>query len=210
MFSWGGEGGQCLSAPPLLPIYSAAFRSSGLDVDMVADKEVDRWPTSTWWLTIKKTLTLTLTWKSNLVSEFVHGGWLIGPKLCRPEAFTACASSKLCKFIYVKVRRSPRLGDHNHKRFDDRQSSAALKSLHSGDQIFQGPLVRLIYDMVETCEPSFELYVPCGFCHFVNDIFCLKLVPPALTLHQTSRLPPGQTQYCFALVHNFRLKVTIT
>ena len=104
----------------------------------------------------------------------------------------------------------PRLGDHNHKRFDDRQSSAALKSLHSGDQIFQGPLVRLIYDMVETCEPSFELYVPCGFCHFVNDIFCLKLVPPALTLHQTSRLPPGQTQYCFALVHNFRLKVTIT
>ena len=81
MFSWGGEGGQCLSAPPLLPIYSAAFRSSGLDVDMVADKEVDRWPTSTWWLTIKKTLTLTLTWKSNLVSEFVHGGWLIGPKL---------------------------------------------------------------------------------------------------------------------------------
>ena len=103
MFSWGGEGGQCLSAPPLLPIYSAAFRSSGLDVDMVADKEVDRWPTSTWWLTIKKTLTLTLTWKSNLVSEFVHGGWLIGPKLCQPEAYTACASSKLCKFIYVNV-----------------------------------------------------------------------------------------------------------
>ena len=149
--SAGEEKGGSVSAPPLLPIYSAAFRSSGLDVDMVADKEVDRWPTSTWWLTIKKTLTLTLTWKSNLVSEFVHGGWLIGPKLCRPEAFTACASSKLCKFIYVKVRRSPRLGDHNHKRFDDRQSSAALKSLHSGDQIFQSPLVRLIFDMVETC-----------------------------------------------------------
>ena len=28
-----------------------------------------------------------------------HGGWLIGPKLFRPEAYPACSSSKLCEFI---------------------------------------------------------------------------------------------------------------
>ena len=28
-----------------------------------------------------------------------HGGWLIGYKLFRPEAYPACASSKLCEFI---------------------------------------------------------------------------------------------------------------
>ena len=28
-----------------------------------------------------------------------HGGWLIGPKLFRPQAFPAWASSKLCEFI---------------------------------------------------------------------------------------------------------------
>ena len=29
-----------------------------------------------------------------------HGCWLIGPKLCRPEAYPTCVSSiKLCEFI---------------------------------------------------------------------------------------------------------------
>ena len=28
-----------------------------------------------------------------------HGGWLIGPKLFRPEPYPACVSSKLCEFI---------------------------------------------------------------------------------------------------------------
>ena len=27
-----------------------------------------------------------------------HGGWLIGPKLFRPEAYPVCASSRLCDF----------------------------------------------------------------------------------------------------------------
>ena len=30
-----------------------------------------------------------------------HRGWLLGPKLFRPEAFPACASSKLSEFIYL-------------------------------------------------------------------------------------------------------------
>ena len=31
-----------------------------------------------------------------------HGGWLIGPKLFRPEPYPpTCVSSKLCKFIYI-------------------------------------------------------------------------------------------------------------
>ena len=45
-------------------------------------------------------MTSILTWKSNLVRELVKGGWLIGPKLFRPEAYPACASPKLCEIIY--------------------------------------------------------------------------------------------------------------
>ena len=107
-------------------------------------------------------------------------------------------ASYLCKFKKITLL-LPWLGDNKHKRFDDRQSSAALKSLHSGDQIFQGPLVRLIYDMVETCEPSFELYVPCGFCHFVNDIFCLKPVPPCFNLapDQQTAARTDSILFCF-------------
>ena len=29
-----------------------------------------------------------------------HRGWLIGPKLFRPEAYLACVSSKHCEFIH--------------------------------------------------------------------------------------------------------------
>ena len=32
-----------------------------------------------------------------------HGGWLIGPKLFRPEAYLTCVSSKLCEFIVVML-----------------------------------------------------------------------------------------------------------
>ena len=32
-----------------------------------------------------------------------HGGWLIGPKLFRPEAYLVCTSSKLCEFILNQV-----------------------------------------------------------------------------------------------------------
>ena len=35
---------------------------------------------------------------SNLV-RVGHGGWLIGPKLFRPEAYLICMSSKLSDFI---------------------------------------------------------------------------------------------------------------
>ena len=31
--------------------------------------------------------------------DIVAGGWLIVPKLFRPKAYLACASSKLCQFI---------------------------------------------------------------------------------------------------------------
>ena len=32
-----------------------------------------------------------------------HGGWLIGPKLFRPEAYLTCVSSKLCAFMKIKI-----------------------------------------------------------------------------------------------------------
>ena len=28
-----------------------------------------------------------------------HGGWLIGPKLFRPEAYLTCVSFKLCRLL---------------------------------------------------------------------------------------------------------------
>ena len=37
------------------------------------------------------------------IAHFVQRGWLIGPKLFRLEAYPACASSKLCDFIYRLV-----------------------------------------------------------------------------------------------------------
>ena len=49
-----------------------------MELDMVADKDVDK------------------------VADMVagHGCWSIGPKLFRPEAYPACASSRLWEFIY--------------------------------------------------------------------------------------------------------------
>ena len=43
--------------------------------------------------------------------EIVTGGWLIGPKLVRPEAYPACASSKLYKFIFWKLGDSGKSGE---------------------------------------------------------------------------------------------------
>ena len=37
--------------------------------------------------------------KFQLGERVGQGGWLIGPKLFRPEAYPAGASSKLCEFI---------------------------------------------------------------------------------------------------------------
>ena len=37
--------------------------------------------------------------KFQLGERVGHGGWLIGPKLFRPEAYPAGTSSKLCEFI---------------------------------------------------------------------------------------------------------------
>ena len=32
-----------------------------------------------------------------------HMGWLIEPKLFRPEAYPTCVSSKLCEFVFSKL-----------------------------------------------------------------------------------------------------------
>ena len=59
--------------------------------NMLANMEVNictRWPT--WWPTSR--------------------GWLIGPKLFRPEPlYPACASSKLCDFILHRIKVCPDL-----------------------------------------------------------------------------------------------------
>ena len=56
-----------------------------------------------------------------------HEGWLIGPKLFDPEAYLACASSKLCEFIRVynymgiahwaTSNRDPKVGDSSSKEY---------------------------------------------------------------------------------------------
>ena len=52
-----------------------------MEVDMVADMVTD------------------INIEIKLGEIVCHGGWLIGPKLFRPEVYLACASFKLCEFI---------------------------------------------------------------------------------------------------------------
>ena len=95
-----------------------------MKVDKVVDKKKERnkkkkWPTWswTWWPRWRKTRwpilrwtrwptstsTLTTSNDINIDIQFGerigHRGWENGPKLFRPEAYPACGSSKLCKFI---------------------------------------------------------------------------------------------------------------
>ena len=59
--------------------YVEIDKVADIEVDMVADIDIDM--------------------EIQFGERFGHGGWLIGPKLFRPEAYPACASSKLCEFI---------------------------------------------------------------------------------------------------------------
>ena len=52
---------------------------------MVANMEVDK--------------VLDVNMEIQFCERVGHGGWLIGPKLFRPEAYLACASSKFSEFI---------------------------------------------------------------------------------------------------------------
>ena len=58
---------------------------TNMEADMVTDMEMD---------TILTKFTI-----SSKFHNFDQICWLIGPKHFRPEAFPACASSKLCEFI---------------------------------------------------------------------------------------------------------------
>ena len=59
---------------------------AAMEVDMVADMEVDK-------------VADKVAKYPQFVERVGHGGWLIGPKLFRPEAYPTCVSSKLCEFI---------------------------------------------------------------------------------------------------------------
>ena len=54
-----------------------------IELDMVADMEVD----------------ININIDMEIQLRVGHGGWLIVPKPFLPEAYPACASSKLCEFI---------------------------------------------------------------------------------------------------------------
>ena len=62
-----------------------AYKVADMEVDMVADIDID----------------ININMEIQFGERVGHGGWLIGPKLLRPEAYPACAFSKLCEFFLV-------------------------------------------------------------------------------------------------------------
>ena len=76
----------------------AGMVAANIEMHMVAGMEVEKvaYKVADMVADIKKS-TSTSAWKSKLVGELVTG--LNWPKLFRPEALPACASSKFCKFI---------------------------------------------------------------------------------------------------------------
>ena len=62
-----------------------------MELDMVADMEVDK--------VADMVADININIEIQFGERVGHGGWFIGPKLFRPEAYPACASSKLFEFI---------------------------------------------------------------------------------------------------------------
>ena len=63
-----------------------------MELDMVVFMEEDK--------VAEKVADIEINMEIQFVEGVGHGGWLIGPKLCRPEAYPTCVSSiKLCEFI---------------------------------------------------------------------------------------------------------------
>ena len=62
-----------------------------MELDMVVFMEEDK--------VAEKVADIEINMEIQFVEGVGHGGWLIGPKLCQPEAYLVCASSKLCEFI---------------------------------------------------------------------------------------------------------------
>ena len=60
-----------------------------MEVDVVADMEVD--------MVVDKVTVIDM--EIQFGERVRHGGWLIGPKLVQPEAYPACATSKLFELI---------------------------------------------------------------------------------------------------------------
>ena len=62
-----------------------------IEVDIVADMEVD--------MVSDIKIDIHINMEIQFGERVGHGGWLIGPKLFRPEAYPTCVSSQLCEFI---------------------------------------------------------------------------------------------------------------
>ena len=63
-----------------------------MEVDKVADMVADN-------KEIKK-IDIDINMEIHCRARVGHGGWLIGPQLFQPKAYPACASSRLCEFIF--------------------------------------------------------------------------------------------------------------
>ena len=76
-----------------------------MDLDMVADKEVDKVADMVADIDVDTVADTSINIHINMEIQFSerfgHGGCLIGPKLFRPEDYSACASFKLCEFILL-------------------------------------------------------------------------------------------------------------
>ena len=76
-----------------------------MEVDMVADMEVDKVADMMADMVADIEVDMVADIDINMEIQFGErdgpGGWLIGPKLFWPEAYPACASSKLCESINI-------------------------------------------------------------------------------------------------------------
>ena len=66
-----------------------------MELDMVADMEVDKVAN----MVADININININMEIKFGERVGHGGWLIGNKPFLPEAYPACASSKLCEFI---------------------------------------------------------------------------------------------------------------
>ena len=64
-----------------------------IEMDMVANMEVD----------METDIDIDIDIEIQFGERVGHGGWLIRPKLFQPEAYPACAFSKLCEFMMTAV-----------------------------------------------------------------------------------------------------------
>ena len=74
-----------------------------MELDMVADMEVDKVADKVADIVAenKEKIDIDINTEIQFGERFGHGGWLVWPKLFRPEAYSACASSSFASLFFL-------------------------------------------------------------------------------------------------------------